>query len=114
MFSNYKTYKSDLKKDGLSLKERNEKMALYNRAKAQEAIEQDVGDVGLESYALSGLGEGETKDQAYSIKEDEGIELLKRKINRGYNVETGRWEDREPIAFEEVMFAKGGIASLKK
>jgi len=99
--------RGDLKDKGLSLAERNEKMALYNRAKAQEAIEQDVGEVGLESYALSGLGEGETKDQAYSIKEDEGIELLKRKINRGYNVETGRWEDRDPIAFEEAMLSKG-------
>ena len=103
--------RSDLKNKGLSLAERNEKMALYNRAKAQEAIEQDVGEVWLESYALSGLGEGETKDQAYSIKEDEGIELLKRKINRGYNVETGRWEDREPIAFEKAMLSKGGIAN---
>ena len=106
--------RSDLKDKGLSLAERNEKMALYNRAKAQEAIEQDVGEVGLESYALSGLGEGETKDQAYSIKEDEGIELLKRKINRGYNVETGRWEDSDPIAFEEAMLSKGGIANLKR
>ena len=106
--------RSDLKNKGLSLAERNEKMALYNRAKAQEAIEQDVGEVGLESYALSGLGEGETKDQAYSIKEDEGIELLKRKINRGYNVETGRWEDSDPIAFEEAMLSKGGIANLKR
>ena len=106
--------RGDLKDKGLSLAERNEKMALYNRAKAQEAIEQDVGEVGLESYALSGLGEGETKDQAYSIKEDEGIELLKRKINRGYNVETGRWEDRDPIAFEEAMLSKGGIANLKR
>ena len=106
--------RGDLKNKGLSLAERNEKMALYNRAKAQEAIEQDVGEVGLESYALSGLGEGETKDQAYSIKEDEGIELLKRKINRGYNVETGRWEDSDPIAFEEAMLSKGGIANLKR
>ena len=100
--------RGDLKKEGLSLEERNEKMALYNRAKAQEAIEQDVGEVGLESYALSGLGEGETKEQAYSIKEDEDIELLKRKIERGYDEKTRTWPDRDPIAFEEAPYAEGG------
>ena len=101
--------RGDLKDKGLSLAERNEKMALYNRAKAQTAIEQDVGEVGLESYALSGLGEGETKDHAYSIKADEDLELLNRKIKRGYNPETGKWKSERFV--DEVMFAKGGIAN---
>ena len=100
--------RGDLKDKGLSFPERNKKMALYNRLQAQEAIEQDVGDVGLESYALSGLGEGETKEQAYAVREDEDRELMERKINRGYNPETEKWEDRDPIAFEEAPYAEGG------
>ena len=105
--------RGDLKDKGLSFAERNKKMALYNRLQAQEAIEQDVGDVGLESYALSGLGEGETKEQAYAVRGDEDIELMKRKIKRGYNPETGKWEDRDPIAFEEAMLAEGGRIGLE-
>ena len=103
--------RGDLKDKGLSLAERNKKMALYNRAKAQEAIEKDVGDVGLESYAFSGLKKGETKEQAYSIKADEDRELLKRKIDRGYNPDTGKWESEKFI--DEVEFNKGGIAGLR-
>jgi len=104
--------RGDLKDKGLSLAERNKKMALYNRAKSQEAIEQDVGDVGLESYALSGLGKGETKEQAYSIREDEDIELMKRKTERGYDVETGRWKADE-IDYSEVPFKEGGRTGFK-
>ena len=98
---------NDLKAKGLSHTEASKKLALYNRAKSQEAIEQDVGDVGLESYALSGLGKGETKEQAYSIREDEDIELMKRKSERGYDVETGRWKADE-IDYSEVPFKEGG------
>jgi len=98
--------RGDLKDKDLSFAERNKKMALYNRAQAQEAIEQDVGDVGLESYALSGLGEGETKEQAYAVREDEDRELMERKINRGYIPEKGKWESEKFV--DEVEFAEGG------
>ena len=98
--------RDDLEKKGLSLKKRNEAMDKYSRAKTQEAIDKD--EVGLESWALSGLKEGETKEQAYSIREDEENRLLKKKIERGFDVETGTWPDRDPIAFEEAMLAEGG------
>ena len=102
--------RNDLKEKGFSDKEIDKKMALYNRAKAQEAIEKDVGDVGLESYALSGLKKGETKDKAYSIKADENLELLKRKIERGYDPETGTWKSERFV--DEVEFARGGITGV--
>ena len=102
--------RNDLKEKGFSDKEIDKKMALYNRAKAEEAIEKDVGEVGLESYALSGLKKGETKDQAYSIKADENLELLKRKIERGYDPETGTWKSERFV--DEVEFAKGGLAGV--
>ena len=67
-------------------------------------------EVGLESYALSGLKKGETKDKAYSIKADENLELLKRKIERGYDSETGKWKSERFV--DEVEFAKGGLAGV--
>ena len=97
--------RGDLKDKGLSLAERNKKMALYNRGKSQEAIDKD--EVGLESYALSGLKEGETMNQAKAVRGDEDIELMARKIERGYNPNTGKWESERFV--DAVEFAQGGI-----
>ena len=96
---------NDLKAQGLSHTDASKKLALYNRGKAQETIDKD--EVGLESYALSGLKEGETMDQAHAVRGDEDIELMERKIKRGYNPETGKWESEKFV--DEVEFAEGGI-----
>jgi len=97
--------RDDLEKKGLSFKERNEAMSKYSRAKTQLAIDKD--EVGLESWALKGLPKDQIED-AFSIREDEEKRLLETKIERGFDVETGTYPDRDPIAFEEAPYAEGG------
>ena len=65
-------------------------------------------EAGLESWALQGLPENQRIEDAFSIREDEEKRLLDTKIQRGYDVETGTWLDKDPIAFEEAPYAEGG------
>jgi len=100
--------RDDLKKKGLSFKERNEELSKYNRAKGQLAMDADVGMEGaFSSWALEGLPKDQI-EKSLSIREDEEKRLLDTKIQRGYDVETGTWPDKDPIAFEEAPYAEGG------